>query len=57
VFGSGGGNGGVQPAVDVKSLHAMCGRLGVGKDNLHVAALVGAAMCSACWCGSRDRWP
>ena len=27
VFGSGGGNGGVQPAVDVKSLHAMCGRL------------------------------
>jgi hypothetical protein len=38
-------------------ISAMCGRLGVGKDNLHVAALVGAAMCSACWCGSRDRWP
>jgi transposase len=57
VFGPGGGNGTAQPAVDVKSLHAMCGRLGVGKDNLHVAALVGAAMCSACWCGSRDRWP
>ena len=57
VFGSGGGNGGAQPAVDVKSLHAMCGRLRVGKDILHVAALVGAAMCSACWCGSRDRWP
>jgi hypothetical protein len=32
----------------VKSLHAMCGRLGVGKDNLHGASLVGAAMCSAC---------
>jgi hypothetical protein len=27
---------------------AMCGRLRVGKENLHVAALVGAAMCSAC---------
>ena len=57
VFGSGGGNGGAQSAIDVKSLHAMCGRLGVGKDNLHVAGLVGAAMCSACWCGSHDRWP
>ena len=57
VFGSGGGNGGVQPAIDVNSLHAMCGRLGVGKNNLHVAALVGAAMCSAFRCGSHDRWP
>ena len=27
VFGSGGGNGGVQPAVDVKSLHAKIGEL------------------------------
>jgi hypothetical protein len=27
---------------------AMCGRLRVGKDFLHVAGLVGAAMCSAC---------
>jgi hypothetical protein len=36
---------------------AMCGRLRVGKGNLHVALLVGAAMCSACWCGSHDRWP
>ncbi len=27
---------------------AMCGRLRVGKTNLHVALLVGAAMCSAC---------
>jgi hypothetical protein len=26
---------------------AMCGRLRVGKENLHVALLVGAAMCSA----------
>jgi len=36
---------------------AMCGRLLVGKDNLHVAGLVGAAMCSAFECGSHDRWP
>ena len=38
-------------------LCAMCGRLRVGKDFLHVAGLVGAAMCSACRCGSHDRWP
>jgi hypothetical protein len=31
---------------------AMCGRLRVGKDFLHAADLVGAAMC-----GSHDRWP
>ena len=36
---------------------AMCGRLRVGKKNLHVAGLVGAAMCSAFECGSHDRWP
>jgi hypothetical protein len=36
---------------------AMCGRLRVGKENLHVAGLVGAAMCSAFECGSHDRWP
>jgi hypothetical protein len=36
---------------------AMCGRLRVGKENLHVAGRVGAAMCSAFWCGSHDRWP
>jgi hypothetical protein len=30
---------------------AMCGRLRVGKKNLHVAGLVGAAMCSAFECG------
>jgi hypothetical protein len=29
-------------------LSAMCGRLQVGKSNLHAALLVGAAMCSAC---------
>src|ERR1700686_480049 len=29
---------------------AMCGRLRVGKDFLHVASLVGASMCSACLC-------
>ncbi|MGA8963063.1 MAG: hypothetical protein WB525_01105, partial [Pseudolabrys sp.] len=38
-------------------LSAMCGRLRVGKENLHVAGLVGAAMCSASECGSHDRWP
>jgi hypothetical protein len=38
-------------------LSAMCGRLRVGKKNLHVAGLVGAAMCSAFRCGSHDRWP
>ena len=36
---------------------AMCGRLRVGKGNLHVAELVSAAMCSAFECGSHDRWP
>src|SRR5262245_36635810 len=38
-------------------LSAMCGRLRVGKAFLHVCRLVGAAMCSACLCGSHDRWP
>ena len=57
VFGSGGGNGGAQPAIDVKLLHAMCGRLPVGKGFLHVCSWVGAAMCSACLRGSHDRWP
>ena len=28
-----------------------------GKSSLHVAGLVGAAMCSACLRGSHDRWP
>jgi hypothetical protein len=32
----------------------MCGRLRVGKENLHVAGLVGAPMCSACLRGSHD---
>jgi hypothetical protein len=39
------------------ALYPMCGRLRVGKDNLHVAGLVGAPMCSACLRGSHDRWP
>src|SRR5262245_6079858 len=39
------------------SLWVMCGRLRVGKKNLHAAALVGAAMCSAFECGTHDRWP
>jgi cation transport regulator ChaC len=36
---------------------AMCGRLRIGKENFHVAALVGAAMCSARLRGTHDRWP
>ena len=36
-------------------MSAMCGRLRVGKENLHVAGLVGAAMCSACLCGSQPQ--
>src|SRR3977135_2480277 len=36
---------------------AMCGRLRIGKDFLHAAGLVGAAMCSAFKWGSHDRWP
>jgi len=39
------------------SRRAMCGRLRVGKKNLHFAAMVGAAMCSACLRGTHDRWP
>jgi hypothetical protein len=35
---------------------AMYGRLRIGKENLHVAPLVDAAMCSACRSGSHDRW-
>src|SRR5438105_2129859 len=35
----------------------MCGRLPVGEAFLHDCRLVGAAMCSACLCGSHDRWP
>src|SRR5258708_23574122 len=34
---------------------AMCGRLRVGKRNLHVAGLLGAALCSAFSCGSHIR--
>jgi hypothetical protein len=40
-----------------RRLGPMCGRLRVDKENLHVAGLVGAAMCSAFECGSHDRWP
>jgi phospholipase D1/2 len=30
----------------------------LGKVFLDVSlSLVGAAMCSTCWCGARDRWP
>src|SRR4029079_18480820 len=32
-------------------------RLRVGKKKLHFAAMVGAAMFSACLRGTRDRWP
>ena len=40
-----------------KAQTAVCGRLRVGKDLLHVAGFVGAVMCSACRCGSHDHWP
>ena len=43
--------------IDGRQRSAMCGRLRVGKDFLHARRLVGAAMCSACLCGSHDRWP
>src|SRR6516162_6253568 len=46
-----------QQTVWLRPLCAMCGRLRVGKAFLHVCRLVGAAMCSACLCGSHDRWP
>ena len=37
---------------------AMCGRRSLGKVLWTFRfRLVGAAMCSTCWCGSRDRWP
>jgi transposase-like protein len=37
VFGSGGGNGGAQPAIDVKSLHAKIGELTLENDSLETA--------------------
>ena len=47
----------IQPCLSDVRFTPMCGRLRVGKENLHVAGLVGAAMCSACLRGSHDRWP
>jgi len=38
-------------------LRAMCGRLRVGKENLHVAMLVGAAICSASHDGVSQQVP
>ena len=46
VFGSGGGNGAVQPAVDVKSLHAKIGELTLENDFLE-GALTKAGLLSA----------
>ena len=46
VFGSGGGNGAVQPAVDVKSLHAKIGELTLENDFLE-GALNKAGLLSA----------
>ena len=46
VFGLGGGNGGVQPAVDVKSLHAKIGELTLENDFLE-GALGKAGLLSA----------
>jgi transposase len=46
VFGSGGGNGALQPAVDVKSLHAKIGELTLENDFLE-GALTKAGLLSA----------
>ena len=46
VFGAGGGNGAVQPAVDVKSLHAKIGELTLENDFLE-GALTKAGLLSA----------
>jgi transposase len=46
VFGSGGGNGGAQPAVDLKSLHAKIGELTLENDFLE-GALSKAGLLSA----------
>jgi len=46
VFGSGGGNGAAQPAVDVKSLHAKIGELTLENDFLE-GALTKAGLLSA----------
>ena len=46
VFGSGGGNGGAQPAIDVKSLHAKIGELTLENDFLE-GALGKAGLLSA----------
>jgi transposase len=46
VFGSGGGNGAMQPAVDVKSLHAKIGELTLENDFLE-GALTKAGLLSA----------
>jgi hypothetical protein len=52
-----GANNGHHQTRPVGPVGAMCGRLRVGKKNLHFAALVGAAMCSAYSRGTHDRWP
>jgi transposase-like protein len=46
VFGSGGGNGAMQPAIDVKSLHAKIGELTLENDFLE-GALTKAGLLSA----------
>ena len=46
VFGPGGGNGGVQPAIDVKLLHAKIGELALENDFLE-GALSKAGLLSA----------
>ncbi len=46
VFGPGGGNGAVQPAIDVKSLHAKIGELTLENDFLE-GALTKAGLLSA----------
>ena len=48
---------GLRPGDTFVDIGAMCGRLQAVKGLNHVAALVGAAMCSACQRGSQGRWP
>jgi hypothetical protein len=51
VFGSGGGNGGAQPAIDVKSLHAKIGELTLENDSLETAT---SALGSKGWSNRGD---
>jgi hypothetical protein len=45
-----------RPALEKTASGHVWTALRVGKSFLHVAGLVGAAICSAYRCGSHDRW-